>query len=72
MIFDAEDNEKKFEVSLLDWERLKSMDVSESVEAENSTWKVICYKNCYTLITFYPKSDMKDFKTWRELVQYLK
>ncbi len=73
MLFGSdEDNTKTFLVTDFDFERLKCLVVGSRVDGENGSWSCLLYPDEYVLIIKYPKQDMKNFKSWRELVQYLK
>ena len=73
MLFGSdEDNNIEFLVTPFDWERLKGLIVGEKVNSENGSWSIMLYPQEYVLITHFPKSDMKSFSTWKDLVQYLK
>lgn len=57
----------------LDIERLRIMSVGDVLFGESNRWKVLKYKNDYTLIINCKRlDDMKDFKTVDEIIAYLK
>jgi hypothetical protein len=63
-MMDAEDD-MPLTPSALDQGRLEAMEVGDTVEAENGAWRVMRYRNDYTII-LTPTERLKGHRTMHE------
>jgi len=73
MLMEDQSGSNSIKPTKLDIERIEALKLGGELTGELANWKVLCYRNDYTLILFnhHTEKDFQEFATKEELIKFL-